>query len=136
MDKMDNFVIWKPERTGHAPPFWKDGMVCQFCIESIQKWDYAYYPAWSVIYKYRVPAEAVNGPQIDDARDKDTGLVTRFAEFCKEYDIPEKYHGNLGMLASMALVIGFELQINFQPRELADPALQWGNLTSEEVVKP
>ncbi len=65
---MDNYVIWIPERSGHAPPFWKDGMVCQFCIEPIQKWGYAYYPAWHVRYKYRVPAEAVNGPAADDAR--------------------------------------------------------------------
>jgi hypothetical protein len=132
---MDNYVIWEPERNGHAPPFWKDGMEAEASYSSPYVLWTTVNPKWGKGGIYRVPPEAVNGPQIDDARDKDTGLVTRFAEFCKEYDIPEKYHGNLGMLASMALVIGFELQINFQPRELADPALQWGNLASEEAVK-
>ena len=72
-DMMNNYVIWKPERNGHAPPFWKDGMVCQFCIKPIPKWrDIEWgnirFPYWHVRYEYRVPAEAVNGPAADDAR--------------------------------------------------------------------
>ena len=66
---MDNFVIWRPERNGHAPPFWKDGMVSQVWIEGIQKWSDWRNPGWSPPQKYRVPAEAVNGPAADDARD-------------------------------------------------------------------
>jgi hypothetical protein len=73
-DMMNNYVIWKPERNGHAPPFWKDGMVCQFCIKPIPKWrDIEWgnirFPYWHVRYEYRVPSEAVNGPAADDARD-------------------------------------------------------------------
>jgi hypothetical protein len=66
---MDNYVIWEPERNGHAPPFWQDGMVCQFWMENTKKWSRLHNPAWSLIYQYRVPAEAVNGPAADDARD-------------------------------------------------------------------
>jgi hypothetical protein len=72
MDNTD-YVIWRPERNGHAPPFWKDGMVCQFCIKPIPKWrDIEWgnirFPYWHVRYIYRVPPEAVNGPAADDAR--------------------------------------------------------------------
>ena len=66
---MDNYVIWEPERNGHAPPFWKDGMVSQVWIEGIQKWSDWRNPGWYLPQKYRVPAEAVNGPAADDARD-------------------------------------------------------------------
>jgi hypothetical protein len=65
---MDNFVIWRPERDGHAPPFWQDGMVCQSRIEPIQKWIYIRDPYWHVRYQYLVLAEAVNGPAADDTR--------------------------------------------------------------------
>ena len=47
---------------------------------------------------------------------KDMGLPARFDAFCNEYDIPEKHHGSLGMLASMAFVLGLEIQISFPPR--------------------
>ena len=41
----------------------------------------------------------------------------RFEAFCNEYEIPEKHHGSLGMLANMAFVLGLEIQISFSPRE-------------------
>jgi hypothetical protein len=61
---MDNFVIWRPERNGHAPPFWQDGMEAPYTplgLSWTRKWDKGGI--------YRVPAEAVNGPAADDARD-------------------------------------------------------------------
>ena len=66
---MDNYVIWEPERNGHAPPFWKGGMVSQLWIEDIPKWGDVRNPGWYLPQKYRVPPEAVNGPAADDARD-------------------------------------------------------------------
>jgi hypothetical protein len=48
---------------------------------------------------------------------KDTDLQARLAAFCNEYDIPEKYHGSLTLLASMAFVLGLEIQMNLQQRE-------------------
>jgi hypothetical protein len=48
---------------------------------------------------------------------KDTDLQARFAAFCNEYDIPEKHHGSLMMLASMAFVLGLEIQMNVKQRE-------------------
>jgi hypothetical protein len=60
---MDNFVIWRPERDGHAPPFWQDGMESSYTplgLSWTRKWDKGGI--------YRVPPEAVNGPLIDDAR--------------------------------------------------------------------
>jgi hypothetical protein len=44
-------------------------MVGQFCIEPIPQWSDVREPVWSLIYQYRVPSEAVNGPAADDARD-------------------------------------------------------------------
>ena len=73
---MDNYAIWIPERDGHAPPFWQDGMVSRLCIEPIQKWSDIRHPHWDARYKYRVPSEAVNGPAADDARDNaDFGVI-------------------------------------------------------------
>jgi hypothetical protein len=61
--KMDNYVIWRPERNGHAPPFWQDGMEASYRplgLSWTRKWDKGGI--------YRVPPEAVNGPPIDDTR--------------------------------------------------------------------
>ena len=66
---MDNFVIWTPERDGHEPPFWQDGMVCQYWQPgSISPWRFTKMPLWGKNDIYRVPAEAVNGPhfEVDD----------------------------------------------------------------------
>ena len=59
---MDNYVTWIPERDGHAPPFWQDGMVCQVWIEGLQKWSDMRHPHWDGGYKYLVPPEAVTAP--------------------------------------------------------------------------
>lgn len=47
----------------------------------------------------------------------DTRVTDRFEEFCNEYEIPEKHHGSLRMLAGMAYVLGLELQIRLERRE-------------------
>lgn len=47
----------------------------------------------------------------------DTRIWERFDAFCKEYDIPEKHHGSWIMLASMAYVLGFEIEVRRRSRE-------------------
>jgi hypothetical protein len=51
----------------------------------------------------------MNGP-------KDDSVVGRFAEFCAEYGIPKKHHGSLRMLANMAFVLGYEIELRLHPR--------------------
>lgn len=51
---------------------------------------------------------------------KDMGLPARFDAFCNEYEIPEKHHGSLRMLAGMAFVFGLDIHISFPPREEVD----------------
>ena len=48
---------------------------------------------------------------------EDTRVTDRFEAFCNEYDIPQKHHGSLRMLAGMAFVLGLELQIRLERRE-------------------
>ena len=47
----------------------------------------------------------------------DTRVTDRFEEFCNEYEIPEKHHGSLRMLAGMAYVLGLELNIRLERHE-------------------
>lgn len=47
----------------------------------------------------------------------DTRMGERFEAFCNEYDIPEKHHGSLGMLAGMAFVFGIEIEMHLKRRE-------------------
>lgn len=47
----------------------------------------------------------------------DTRVTDRFEEFCNEYEIPEKHHGSLRMLAGMAYVLGLELNIRLERPE-------------------
>ena len=47
----------------------------------------------------------------------DTRMGDRFEEFCNEYEIPEKHHGSLRMLAGMAYVLGLELNIRLERHE-------------------
>ena len=47
----------------------------------------------------------------------DTRMGERFEAFCNEYDIPEKHHGSLGMLAGMAFVLGLEFEVRLHPRQ-------------------
>jgi hypothetical protein len=78
---MDNFVIWKPARNGDAPPFWQDGMVCRIWIETTKEWWGLCNPGWYLPQQYHVPAEAVNGPAADDARnDADFDVQAWLAE--------------------------------------------------------
>ena len=44
----------------------------------------------------------------------DTRVTDRLEEFCNEYEIPEKHHGSLRMLAGMAYVLGLELNIRLE----------------------
>lgn len=55
MDNTD-YVIWVPERDGHAPRGWKDGMrwIFQQKMQSEQ-----HKPGWFLGYTYRVPPEAI-----------------------------------------------------------------------------
>jgi hypothetical protein len=48
---------------------------------------------------------------------EDTRVSDRFEAFCNEYDIPEKHHGSLRMLAGMAFVLGLELNIRLERYE-------------------
>ena len=47
----------------------------------------------------------------------DTRVTDRFDAFCNEYEIPEKHHGSLRMLAGMAYVLGLELNIRLERHE-------------------
>lgn len=47
----------------------------------------------------------------------DTRVWERFDAFCNKYEIPEKHHGSLRMLASMAFVLGFELEVRLNQPE-------------------
>lgn len=47
----------------------------------------------------------------------DTEVQERFDAFCIKYDIPEKHHGSLRMLAGMAAVLGFEIEMQLHLRE-------------------
>ena len=69
MDNTDNYVIWIPERDGHAPPYFKIETLCVSYFNPFgKKWLMVSSPAWLEGVKYRVPPEAVNGPPIDDSR--------------------------------------------------------------------
>ena len=48
---------------------------------------------------------------------EDTRVTDRFEAFCNEYEIPEKHHGSLRMLAGMAFVLGLEFEVRLKPRE-------------------
>ena len=48
---------------------------------------------------------------------EDIGLPARFDAFCNEYEIPEKHHGSMRMLASMAFVLGYHIEVRLHPRE-------------------
>jgi hypothetical protein len=65
---MDNYVIWRPERDGHAPPFWQGGMEAEASYSSPDVLWTTTKPKWAKSGIYRVPPEAVNGPAADDAR--------------------------------------------------------------------
>jgi len=41
----------------------------------------------------------------------------RLDEFCAEFDIPEKHHGSLRLLAGLAYVMGLELEVRVSPRK-------------------
>lgn len=47
----------------------------------------------------------------------DTRMGDRFEAFCNEYEIPEKHHGSMRMLASMAFVLGYHIEVRLHPRE-------------------
>lgn len=47
----------------------------------------------------------------------DTRIWDRFDAFCKDFDIPEKHHGSLRMLAGMAYVLGCHIEVRLHPRE-------------------
>jgi len=40
----------------------------------------------------------------------------RLDEFCADFDIPEKHHGSLRLLAGIAYVLGVELEMRLSPR--------------------
>jgi hypothetical protein len=44
-------------------------------------------------------------------------LKERLDEFCTEFDIPEKHHGSLRLLAGFAYVMGLELEMRLSPRK-------------------
>ena len=64
MDKAD-FVIWIPERDGHAPPFWQDGML--WCLRAdYPKLDNSKFSSiWQEGWHYCVSPEAVTGPHVE-----------------------------------------------------------------------
>lgn len=47
----------------------------------------------------------------------DTRMGERFDKFCEHYEIPEKHHGSMRMLASMAFVLGYHIEVRLHPRE-------------------
>jgi hypothetical protein len=62
MVNADNFVIWIPERSGHAPPFWQDGMLWCLPANYPKLYDKLGSSIWEEGRQYCVPPEAVNGP--------------------------------------------------------------------------
>lgn len=44
-------------------------------------------------------------------------ISDRLDEFCAEFDIPEKHHGSLRLLAGFAYVMGLELEMRLLPRK-------------------
>jgi len=58
------YAIWTPERFGHAPPNWREGMDWRYA--EIGR-DHDNDPRWIVGITYLVPAEALNSPN-DDAQ--------------------------------------------------------------------
>jgi hypothetical protein len=44
-------------------------------------------------------------------------LRERLDEFCAEFDIAEKHHGSLRLLAGLAYVMGLELTMQVPPRK-------------------
>ena len=47
----------------------------------------------------------------------DEYLKERLDEFCTEFDIPEKHHSSLRLLAGIAYVMGLELEVQMSPRK-------------------
>ena len=47
----------------------------------------------------------------------DTRMGERFEAFCNEYEIPEKHHGSMRMLAGMAYVLGYHIEVRLHPRQ-------------------
>jgi len=43
-------------------------------------------------------------------------IKERLDEFCADFDIPEKHHGSLRLLAGIAYVLGVELEMRLSPR--------------------
>lgn len=68
-----SFVIWKPERDGHAPPNWREGM--KWGVGNLPPKDRHSDPSWGVDYVYTVPAEALNSPNDDAAAEQKIGRV-------------------------------------------------------------
>lgn len=66
---MSDYKIWKPEHDGHAPPNWREGM--PWDCEPFNKdglMELIGNPSWYCGSKYKVPAEALNSPNDDDAQ--------------------------------------------------------------------
>lgn len=69
MDNTDNYVIWIPERDGHAPPYFDNGAHSVLYFNQFSKqWLILSSLSWLAGVEYRVLPEAVNGPPIDDSR--------------------------------------------------------------------
>jgi len=49
--------------------------------------------------------------------EQDLDLKERLDEFCTEFDIVEKHLGSLRLLAGMAYVLGFEIEVRVSPRK-------------------
>ena len=89
---MDNTdcVIWIPERDGHAPLFWEDGMLWCLSASYPKLYDNGGYCLWQEGREYCVSPEAVTGLAVDDTRNDAELNVTYLLPGEKVFD-PEAW---------------------------------------------
>lgn len=69
MSDTPNYVEWRPEYDGHAPPYWREGMGFKYKALG-PNWREPFpqeRTSWMMMLEYRVPPEALTAPNEDDA---------------------------------------------------------------------
>ncbi len=64
MSDTPNYVEWRPEYDGHAPPNWRKGMKWAV-VDFPSSYDASGFPGWSPVDVYHVEPEALNSPNND-----------------------------------------------------------------------
>ncbi len=88
MSDTQNYVEWRPEYDGHAPPYWREGMACN----GQGRRPLPHAPAWLKGFLYCVPSEALTAPN-DDAVAKwkvaDAADIASMVESLRQYPADE-----------------------------------------------